>query len=206
MRQKQVSPKSITPYERNPRDNSRAIEAVMQSIDEFGFNQPIVVDKDNVIIVGHTRREAAIRLGLKKVPVLVADHLTKTQVKQYRIADNRTNENSFWLEEALAEELRELAPEERKSTGFTEDELDNMLDAVEDAVPVVGTTEFSEELLESRNYVVLYFDNDIDWLSARTHFKLGSKYSKRANGKPWSKGIGRVIDGAKYLRRITKDG
>lgn len=199
MRQKQLSPKSVTPYDRNPRDNSKAIEAVMQSIDEFGFNQPIVVDKDNVIIVGHTRREAAIRLGLKKVPVLVADHLTKAQVKAYRIADNRTNENSFWLEEALAEELLELSPEQRKSTAFTDDELDDMLGAVEAAVPVKAAVEFSEELLESRNYVVLYFDNDIDWLNAKTHFNLPSVHSKRANGKPWSKGIGRVVDGAKYL-------
>lgn len=206
MRTKQIDPEKLVPYSRNPRDNSKAVEAVMQSIDEFGFNQPIVVDKDNVIIVGHTRREAAIRLGLKKVPVSVADHLTKAQAKAYRIADNRTNENSFWLEEALVAELKELTPEGRKTTGMTEDELSELLEAVDEAVPVEGKEEFSEELLESRNYVVLYFDNDIDWLSAKTHFKLGSKYSKRANGKPWSKGIGRVIDGAKYLRRITKDG
>lgn len=202
----QLSPKSITPYKKNPRDNRQAIDAVAQSIEDFGFNQPIVVDKKKVIIVGHTRHAAALLLGLKKVPVLVADHLTNAQARAYRIADNRTNENSYWIEVELAQELRALTTTQRKSTAFSEDELDELLGAVADAVPIAGRIEFSEELLESRNYVVLYFDNDVDWLSARTHFALKSVYSKRCNGKPWSKGIGRVVDGAKYLRRITKNG
>lgn len=198
-----LSPNSITPYHKNPRDNSKAIEAVAESIKDFGFNQPIVVDKDRVIVVGHTRHSAALLIGLSKVPVTDCDHLTKAQVRAYRIADNRTNENSFWLEVELAEELLALKPDERKSTAFSEEELDELLGAVEDAVPVAASVHFSEELLESRNYVVLYFDNDIDWLSAKTHFKLGSVYAKRCNGKPWSKGVGRVVNGAKYLRRIT---
>jgi len=206
MRQVQVTPKSISPYARNPRDNSKSIEAVAQSIDDFGFNQPIVVDKKNVIIVGHTRHAAALLLGLKKIPILVADHLTKAQVRAYRIADNRTNENSFWLEVELAEELLSLTKDQRKSTAFSDEEIGELINAAEDAAPIPAKIKFSEELLESRNYVVLYFDNDVDWLSARTHFRLKSVYSKRCNGKPWSKGIGRVVDGAKYLRRITKNG
>ena len=201
-----MSPKSVTPYEKNPRDNTKAIESVAQSIDDFGFNQPIVVDKNKIIIVGHTRHAAALLLGLKKVPVLVADHLSKSQVRAYRIADNRTNENSFWLEVELAEELLALTEGERKSTAFTDEEIGELINAAEGAKPIEAKIAFSEELLESRNYVVLYFDNDVDWLGARTHFGLNSVYSKRCNGKPWSKGIGRVVDGAKYLRRITKDG
>lgn len=204
MKIRMLSPKSLTPYNKNPRDNSKAIEAVAQSIKDFGFNQPIVEDK-GVIVVGHTRHSAALLLGLTKVPVTDCKHLTKAQIRAYRIADNRTNENSFWLEVELAEELLALKPEQRKSTAFSDDELDEILGAVEDAVPIVGKVEFSQELLESRNYVVLYFDNDVDWLNARTHFKLKSVYSKRCNGKPWSKGIGRVVDGAKYLRRVTKN-
>lgn len=206
MRQKLVPINSIKPYKKNPRDNEKAIEPVARSIKDFGFNQPIVVDTNNVIIVGHTRHLAAVSLGLKKVPVMMADHLTKAQVRAYRIADNRTNENSFWLEDTLAEELLALSPEYQAATGFTEEELESMLGAAGEAVPVKGRIEFSQELLESRNYVVLYFDNDVDWLSARTHFKLRSVHSKRCNGKPWAKGIGRVVNGAKYLRRITKDG
>lgn len=201
----QISPKSITPYEKNPRDNAKGIEGVADSISDFGFLQPIVVDKNKVIIVGHTRHAAALLLGLKKIPVIVADHLTKAKVTAYRIADNRTAENSFWIEADLVEELMSLTEKERKSTAFTDDELQGLLGAVEDATPVAGKIEFSQELLESRNYVVLYFDNDVDWLGARTHFALKSVYSKRCNGKPWSKGIGRVVDGAKYLRRITKN-
>ena len=177
-----------------------------QSILDFGFNQPIVVDKGKVIIVGHTRQLAAIELELPKVPITIAAHLTKAQCRAYRIADNRTNENSFWLEDELAEELLALTEPQRKSTAFTDEEIDELIGAAEAALPVTGKIEFSEELLESRNYVVLYFDNDVDWLSARTHFGLKSVYSKRCNGKPWSKGIGRVVDGAKYLRRITKHG
>lgn len=202
----QLSPKSIKPYENNPRDNAAAIEAVAESITDFGFLQPIVVDKHKVIIAGHTRHAAALLLGLKKVPVLIADHLSKALADTYRITDNRTAENAFWLENELAEEIGKLSPENRKKTAFTDDQLDDMLSDIEGAVPVKARIEFSEELLESRNYVVLYFDNDVDWLSARTHFKLRSVYSKRCNGKPWSKGIGRVVDGAKYLRRITKNG
>lgn len=205
MKIKMLSPKSLTPYNKNPRDNSKAIEAVAQSIKDFGFNQPIVHDK-GVIVVGHTRHAAALLLGLKTVPVTDCAHLTKAKIKAYRLADNRTNENSFWIEAELIEELISMAPGQRKSTAFTDVELENMLGAVEGAVPVKGRIEFSEELLESRNYVVLYFDNDVDWLSAKTHFVLKSVYSKRCNGKPWSKGIGRVVDGAKYLRRITKHG
>jgi len=203
-----LSPKSLTPYHNNPRDNTEAIESVAQSIKDFGFNQPIVADyKDaNTIVVGHTRREAAILLGLKRVPTTGCDHLTKKQIRAYRLADNRTNENSYWLEDELTEELLALDKKSRKSTAFTDDELDEMLGQVADALPVAGKVEFSEELLESRNYVVLTFDNDVDWVAARTHFKLKSVHSKRCNGKPWSKGIGRVVDGAKYLRRITKDG
>ena len=75
---------------------------------------------------------------------------------------------------------------------YVEDEEDNEEPEIE----------FSEYLDESHNYVVLTFDNDIDWLSAQTHFQLKSVYSKRANGKPWSKGIGRVIDGGKYLNDL----
>ena len=72
---------SIHPYENNPRKNEKAIEAVANSIEKFGFKNPIIVDKDNVIISGHTRRLAAISLGLKEVPVIVGDDLTEEQVK-----------------------------------------------------------------------------------------------------------------------------
>lgn len=83
---------SITPYDRNPRNNDAAVDAVAASIRQFGFRKPIVVDADGVIICGHTCFRAAEQLGLAKVPVHVARELTPDQVRAYRIADNRTGE------------------------------------------------------------------------------------------------------------------
>ena len=98
----------IRPYERNPRINDQAVDAVAASLQEFGFRQPIVVDADGVIICGHTRWKAATKLGLAKVPVHVARDLTPEQIKAYRIADNRTGELAEWDFEILPIELAEL--------------------------------------------------------------------------------------------------
>ena len=86
----------IKPYEKNPRDNDAAVDAVAQSIRQFGFRQPIVVDEHGVIVCGHTRWKAAQKLGLEKVPVHVARDLTPEQIRAYRIADNKTNELAEW--------------------------------------------------------------------------------------------------------------
>ena len=80
----------IKPYENNPRNNDSAVDAVAASIREFGWQQPIVVDKDGVIIAGHTRYKGARKLGLTEVPVVVAENLTDEQVMAYRLADNKT--------------------------------------------------------------------------------------------------------------------
>lgn len=95
----------IKPYDKNPRVNDQAVEAVSKSIKEFGFRQPIVVDADGVIICGHTRYKAATAMGLEKVPVHVAKDLSPAQIKAYRLADNKTHELAEWDLEALAEEL-----------------------------------------------------------------------------------------------------
>lgn len=115
----------IFPYENNPRNNESAVDAVAESIKQFGFKQPIVVDKDNVIIVGHTRWEAAQRLGLESVPVLVAEDLTEQQAKAYRLADNKTNELSGWDFLALDEELDGILDFDMTDFGF--DEIDSDL-------------------------------------------------------------------------------
>lgn len=98
----------ITPYPGNPRQNDQAVDAVAASLKEYGFRQPIVVDAEGVIIVGHTRFKAAQKLGLAKVPVHVATDLTPAQVKAYRIADNATNEIAEWNYELLPIELSAL--------------------------------------------------------------------------------------------------
>lgn len=120
----------LVPYERNPRQNDQAVEAVARSIREYGFQQPIVVDADGVIIVGHTRWKAARKLGLEKVPVHVATDLTPEQVKAYRIADNKTAELAEWNWELLPIELGELAGMnyDLGLLGFSEEELAKLLD------------------------------------------------------------------------------
>lgn len=116
-----VSIDKIKPYENNPRDNDNAVEGVAKSIKAYGWQQPIVVDKDNVIIVGHTRYRAAQKLGMKTVPVLVADKLNEQQVKAYRLADNKTGENAIWDNKKLLKELESL--DEKIYTGFKESSI-----------------------------------------------------------------------------------
>lgn len=99
----------IKPYEKNPRKNDEAVKYVAESIKEFGFKVPIVIDKKGVIICGHTRYKAAQTLGLKTVPCIVADDLTPKQIKAYRIADNKVSDYSIWDNKILLEELGDLA-------------------------------------------------------------------------------------------------
>jgi ParB-like chromosome segregation protein Spo0J len=115
----------VLPYARNPRINAHAVEKVAASIKEFGFRQPIVVDGEMVIVVGHVRYEAAKRLGLKKVPVHVATDLTPEQIKAYRITDNRVGEESEWDKALLQLEIVELeeAAFSAELLGFNDEEL-----------------------------------------------------------------------------------
>lgn len=99
----------LKPYEKNPRINAEAVPHVAKSIQEFGFQQPIVVDKDYTIIVGHTRYLAAKSLELKFVPVVIASDLSPEKVKAYRLMDNRTHERSEWNETLLIQEVMDLS-------------------------------------------------------------------------------------------------
>lgn len=103
-----MSIKDVKPYDKNPRINDNAVEAVANSIKEFGWRQPIVVDKDNVIIAGHTRWKAAKKLKMKEVPVIVAADLSEEQVRAYRIADNSTGELATWDYDLLIPEIADL--------------------------------------------------------------------------------------------------
>jgi DNA modification methylase len=124
----------VKPYDRNPRVNDPAVDSVAASLREFGFRQPIVVDQDGVIVVGHTRWKAAQKLGLKEVPVHVAKDLTAEQARAYRIADNATNELAQWDKELLPLELTDLqsAGFDLGLLGFGEDELAKYLQPVAD--------------------------------------------------------------------------
>ena len=98
----------VIPYDKNPRHNDEAVEAVATSIREYGFKVPIIIDKDNVIVAGHTRVKAAKRLGLTEVPCIIADDLTEEQVRAFRIADNKTTEIAEWDYDLLRVELAAL--------------------------------------------------------------------------------------------------
>lgn len=100
--------KELTPYEKNPRKNDEAVQYVAESIKQFGFKVPIVIDKNNVIIAGHTRYKAAKKLKLKTAPCLIADDLTDEQIKAFRLADNKVAEFSEWDFDLLELELKEL--------------------------------------------------------------------------------------------------
>ncbi|MBR0090216.1 MAG: ParB N-terminal domain-containing protein [Lachnospiraceae bacterium] len=108
----------IVPYEKNPRKNDKAVAYVANSIREFGFRVPVVVDKDGVIICGHTRVKAAKELGLDKVPCIAADDLTPEQVNALRLADNKTSEIAEWDLDLLDEELQGILDIDMSEFGF----------------------------------------------------------------------------------------
>lgn len=127
---------SLVPYEKNPRDNWPAVKKVADSLREFGWKQPIVVDRKMKIVVGHTRLLAARLLGYREVPVIVATDLTPNQAKAYRLADNRTNEEAEWIPEMLAGEIADLrdAGYDLEMTGFDASELNKLRLAEEGAL------------------------------------------------------------------------
>ena len=134
--------KSITevkPYEKNPRKNDQSVDKVANSIKEFGFKVPIVVDKNNIIVCGHTRYKAAKKLGLAVVPCVVADDLTEEQIKAYRLADNKVGEDSLWDMDLLTEELGDILELDMSDFGF---------DLLEEEPEEVVEDEFEAELPE----------------------------------------------------------
>lgn len=196
----------LTEYKNNSRTHEpKQVDQICRSIQEYGFTNPILIDESKTIIAGHGRMMAAEKMKLDEVPTITLRGLTEEQRRAYVIADNKLALNAGWNEKMLMRELFALddAKFDLSLTGFEGDELKKLLDIdVGNQQDEEGEIGFSEEIGEAHNYVVLYFSNDVDWLSAQTHFDLKSVHSKRANGKAWSKGIGRVIDGAKYLTEL----
>ena len=114
----------IKPYEKNPRKNDKSVDKVANSIKEFGFKVPIVIDKNNIIVCGHTRYKAAKKLGLDVVPCVVADDLTDEQIKAYRLADNKVGEDSLWDTDLLNGELDDILNIDMTDFGFALPEFD----------------------------------------------------------------------------------
>lgn len=118
MNVKEINIKDIRPYEKNPRKNNSAVPYVAESIKQFGFKVPIIIDKNNVIVAGHTRYKAAKKLGINTVPVIIADDLTDEQIKAFRLADNKVAEQAEWDIDLLNEELEEIFDIDMTDFGF----------------------------------------------------------------------------------------
>lgn len=132
----------LTPYENNPRINDNAVEPLVNSIREFGFKVPIVIDSNGVIVAGHTRYKAAQELGLETVPCIIADDLTDEQIKAFRLVDNKTGELATWDEEKLKIEIFDLQTFPLVTFGFDKTEQDGD----EDDEPNISTgTSFNYE-------------------------------------------------------------
>lgn len=121
----------LIPYANNPRNNEEAVKYVANSIKEFGFKVPIIIDKNNEIVAGHTRLKAAKELGLKEVPCIIADDLTDEQIKAFRLADNKVSEQSQWDFNLLDEELNDLDID-MEVFGFLKEEKLDLDDFFED--------------------------------------------------------------------------
>ena len=153
----------LKPYENNPRINDGAVKFVKNSIEEFGFKVPIVIDKNGVIVAGHTRYKASQELGLETVPCVVADDLTDEQVKAFRIADNKTAEKASWDLDALKtemEELEEIDGIDMRDFGFGDFEISALTEDMEaegyDNELMDMFSEHSEDMLKKQRIIITY--------------------------------------------------
>jgi len=154
----------IKPYENNPRINEDAVEKTAMSIREYGWQQPIVVDHDGVIIVGHTRLKAAKSLGLTECPVLVAEDLSGAQAKAYRIADNKTGEIATWDQELLNMEIEGLVDMnfDIELTGFSLDDFDFLNGGGNDAPGAGGDEDIPDDKYQEQYGVIIMCESESD--------------------------------------------
>lgn len=155
----ELPPTELIPYENNPRLNAAAVDYLVNSIDKLSFGAPILVDDDMVIVAGHTRLQAAMKLGLEKVPIVIMHGITKEQAKAMRLADNKVPESSTWDLAALDIELDELKDVfDMEDFGFLDQKYE-MFDA-EDMEESEGTSQTTE--IEKTYGVLVNFDNEDD--------------------------------------------
>lgn len=196
--------KDIKPYERNAKKHDETqIKNVMESIKQFGIAQPLVIDKDGVLIIGHCRLIACKRLKMKEVPVVRMDDLTQEQVDKLRLLDNKLNE-SEWDYDLLAEDIPALDFSDFDIDWVFKEEIEKAIKEEE------GEEHFTEVLGEEHNYIVLYFDNEVDWLQLQSLIDVDEKLnlSTRRDGKinkgMKRKTIGRVFNGKEVLERLRE--
>ena len=187
----------LVPYGNNPRNNAESVQFVANSIREFGFKNPIIIDKNNVIVAGHTRLLAAKSLGMETVPCIMADDLTEEQVRAFSIADNKVAKFSTWEQAMLDLELIELGPAiDMSQFGFPTVEIEEP-----EKKSKTCTLESMEiKAFEHWDYLVFVFDNQMDWLNVVNQF--GLKKVNAGYGTMKKTGVGRVINGKKLLEAI----
>lgn len=202
----------LKPAEYNPRKELKPkdieYQKIKNSILEFGYVDPIIVNKDYTVIGGHQRINVLKDLGYEEVDVVIID-IDKTKEKALNIALNKIT--GEWDLGKLADLLLDLDSEnyDLLLTGFDDKEIENLMAPIEEEIP--AEVEFSEVLGEEHNYIVLYFDNEVDWLQAESLFNLKEVKcgSTRADGKITKsmerKSIGRVIKGREAIDRILGD-
>jgi site-specific DNA-methyltransferase (adenine-specific) len=205
----------LIPYEKNPRKNDEAVDYVANSIKEFGFKVPIVIDKNNVIVAGHTRLKASKKLGLKEVPCIVADDLTEEQIKAFRLADNKVSELAEWDFSILTEELENLDID-MEQFGFEDLEIEEEKEIVEDEVPEVpeepkaklgdiyqlgnhrlmcGDSTSEEDIAKLMNGVKadMVFTDPPYGMNLDTNYKMGKEEVRKDLNVKESKGYKKVI-------------
>ena len=200
---KNIAVKDLIPYQKNTKKHDDVqINNVAESIKQYGFVQPIVIVKNNVVVIGHCRLLAAKKLKMADVPCVCVDDLTEEQVKALRIVDNKSNE-SDWLNDILELELPDV--------DLSAFDFDFGLDKKKDKEEIEGEVPFTEVLGEENNYIVLKFDNTVDWLQLESLFDLETvkAYSSRTDGKITKNmtraGVGRVVNGADFLNKLGID-
>lgn len=191
----------LKPYERNARlHQPEDIDAICESIKEFGFDDPIGIWSDrNVIVEGHGRLMAAKKLGMESVPCIRLDHLTDEQRRAYALAHNRTAELSEWDLAMKQLEIMNITDIDMSKLGFTDD-IDEEQDDGTGQSPEKSIESMELKAFEHYDYIVFVFNNTFDWLNAVNEF--GLKKVDAGYGKTKKIGIGRVIDGARLLEKI----
>lgn len=179
-------------YENNPRKNDEAVKYVANSIKEFGFKVPVIIDKNNVIVAGHTRIKAAKELKIDKIPCIIADDLTDEQIKAFRLADNKVSEFSEWDVPKLDLELMDIDNIDMISLGFGEDEKESA-----EAKQQKELESMELKAFEHHDYVVFVFDNQMDWLNVCN--KFGLKKVNAGYGSTKKVGVGRVVNGKRLF-------
>ena len=199
--------RELKPYKKNAKKHPKEqVERIANSIKEFGFfeHRAVAIDKDGYVVEGHGRILAAKKAGLTQVPTICLDDMTEEQIKAWRLIENKTAESSY-DETLINEEISELlkADIDMEAFGFSIDALEDETIEVEPDVP------FTEILNEENNYIVLKFNNKIDWLNAMGLFGIekAKAYPTRKEGNKKTfgmrAGVGRVLDGQKALERVT---